>query len=360
MFARSTLPGNTRASDSGTSRQYGSHAFFLFCRVVDRPTVFSLMDTTTPVIAIVLPCYNEQEALPETLPVLLNLLDTLKCDNLISDESYILCVDDGSKDKTWAVIKDYNGRNSTVKGLTLTHNRGHQYALLAGLMSAMQNCDAAISIDADLQDEPAAIVEMIAKYKEGAEIVYGVRNSRATDSWFKRNSARAFYKLQSIMGLQTVYDHADYRLMSKRALEILSQYKESNLFLRGIIPQIGLETAIVKYDRNERIAGESKYPLKKMLLFSIDGITSFTSQPMRWIFGLGLILLMVDIFIGIYVFISYLSGNVVSGWASIMLSVWFLGSVVLIALGIIGEYIGKIFIEVKSRPRYNIKETVGF
>lgn len=312
-----------------------------------------------PVIAIVIPCYNEELALPETMKVLTGIFDTLKSEGTIADESFILCVDDGSKDNTWSVIRDLNTINRSIKGITLAHNRGHQYALLAGLMTAKECCDAAISMDADLQDDPMAVVEMIRLFKDGAEIVYGVRNSRATDTWFKRNSARAFYKLQSIMGLQTVYDHADYRLMSRRALDILGQYHESNLFLRGIVPQIGLSTAIVKYDRNERIAGESKYPLTKMLAFSVDGITSFSAKPIRWIFTIGLILLVLDIFVAIYVIVSMLCGVTVSGWSSIMLSVWFLGSLILMSIGIVGEYIGKIFVEVKSRPRYNIEESIG-
>ncbi|MDE6310922.1 MAG: glycosyltransferase family 2 protein [Muribaculaceae bacterium] len=314
---------------------------------------------TPPVIAIVLPCYNEEKALPETIKVLSELCGSLKKDGRISEKSFIICVDDGSSDKTWEVIDRLHQKDKNVKGITLAHNRGHQYALLAGLMTAKEYCNAAISIDADLQDDPNAIVEMLDKFNDGAEIVYGVRSSRSSDTWFKRNSARCFYKLQSIMGLQTIYDHADYRLMSRRALDILSQYRECNLFLRGIVPLIGLETAIVYYNRNPRVAGESKYPLKKMLQFSIDGITSFSASPMRWIFGLGIGLLLLDIMVSIYVLISYLYGETVSGWSSLMLSVWFLGSIVLISLGVVGEYIGKIFTEVKARPRYNIKNSIG-
>lgn len=310
-----------------------------------------------PVIGIVVPCYNEEEALHHSIPVLTDILQELVASEEISNKSYILCVDDGSKDKTWAVIKDLNAKNPMVKGLALAHNRGHQFALLAGLMSAKNDCDAVISIDADLQDDPKAIIRMVELYKQGNEIVYGVRKSRETDSWFKRQSARSLYKLQNSMGLQTIYDHADYRLMSKRALEILSQYEEQNLFLRGIVPLIGLQTAIVYYDRNVRVAGESKYPLGKMLSFSIDGITSFTAKPIRWIFLCGLIMLILDILVALYVFGSYIWGHPVSGWSSIMLSIWFLGSIILISIGIVGEYIGKIYTESKHRPRYNIKET---
>lgn len=314
------------------------------------------MNTSLPRIAIVMPCYNEEQALPISSAEILSLLDKMSQENLISSDSYILCCNDGSKDNTWAVIQSLHSKDNRVKGISLAHNRGHQYALLAGLMTAKDNCDAAISIDADLQDDPNAIVEMVQKFREGKEIVYGVRSSRKTDTWFKRTTAHAFYSFQNVMGLETVYDHADYRLMSRRALELLSQYGEENLFLRGIVPQIGLDTDIVKYERNVRVAGESKYPLSKMLSFSIDGITSFSARPMRWIFMIGLILLVIDVFVAVYVLFAFVENNAVSGWTSLMLSVWFLGSLILMGLGIVGEYIGKIFIEVKNRPRYAIKD----
>ena len=223
-----------------------------------------------PRIAIVIPCYNEEQALPITAREILALIDRMADDEMISRDSYILCCNDGSRDATWKVITDLHAADNRLKGISLAHNRGHQYALLAGLMTAKDACDAAISIDADLQDDPNAIIEMVRKFRDGKEIVFGVRSSRKTDTWFKRTTAHAFYSFQNAMGLETVYDHADYRLMSHRALELLSQYGESNLFLRGIIPQIGLETDIVTYERNERVAGESKYPLSKMLSFSID------------------------------------------------------------------------------------------
>lgn len=315
-------------------------------------------ETTLPVIAIVIPCYNEEEALPSTVSVLRTVLANLVSEEKISSRSYIFCVDDGSRDNTWEIIKQLNARHDDVKGLTLAHNRGHQYALLAGLMTVRNCCDAAISIDADLQDDPEAIVDMVNSYRGGNEIVYGVRRSRSTDTWFKRNSARGFYKLQAAMGLETVYDHADYRLMSRRALDILSEYEEHNIFLRGIVPQIGLNTAVVYYDRKERVAGESKYPLKKMIAFSVDGITSFSAKPMKWIFSVGLVLLVLDVLVACYVLISYFRGDAVSGWSSTMLSLWFLGSLILMGLGIVGEYVGKIFVEVKNRPRYNVKEIV--
>lgn len=311
---------------------------------------------TPPVIAIVVPCYNEAPALPHTLPELKNLLSKMSAEGLIDTRSYILCCDDGSRDDTWQIIAAEHAADPRVKGISLAHNRGHQYALLAGLMTARDHCDAAISIDADLQDDPQAIVEMIEKFNEGCEIVFGVRSSRQTDTLFKRSTARLFYKFQNKMGLETIYDHADYRLMSNRALNLLSEYGESNLFLRGIIPQIGLKTAIVKYERHQRVAGESKYPLSKMLSFSIDGITSFTSKPIRLIFFTGLILLLIDVAMALYVFISYFGHDVIPGWTSLMLSVWFLGSLILIGLGVVGEYVGKIFNEVKGRPRFAIKE----
>ncbi|MBD5285763.1 MAG: glycosyltransferase family 2 protein [Bacteroides sp.] len=314
------------------------------------------MEHHLPVIAIVIPCYNEEEALPISAEKLLSLLDRMTADGLISPKSYIMCSNDGSSDATWDVITKLHLRDSRIKGVSLAHNRGHQYALLAGLMEARNHCDAAISIDADLQDDPEAIVEMIKLFREGKEIVYGVRSSRQSDTWFKRTTAHAFYKMQKRMGLDTVYDHADYRLMSNRALDLLSEYGESNLFLRGIVPQIGLDTAIVTYERHERVAGESKYPLGKMLSFSIDGITSFSAKPIRFIFATGVILLFVDIIVAIYVLTSYFAHTTYSGWTSLMISVWFLGSLILIGIGIVGEYVGKIFTEVKQRPRFAIKD----
>lgn len=311
-----------------------------------------------PKISIVLPCFNESEALPITSQVLLALLDKLIDEQLIEPSSYILCCDDGSTDGSWEIIKSIHAQDSRLKGISLAHNKGHQNALLAGLMTVMDNCDVAISIDADLQDDPNAIKLMLQEYINGKEIVYGVRCNRDVDSWFKRTSAHLFYKFQQIMGLETIYDHADYRLMSNRALHLLAEYDESNLFLRGIIPQIGLESTIVKYHRDERIAGKSKYSLRKMLSFSVDGITSFSAKPMRMIFGIGLILLLLDIIVAGYVLFSYFSHNTISGWTSLMLSVWFLGGLILMSIGIMGEYVGKIFTEVKHRPKYAIKETL--
>lgn len=294
-----------------------------------------------------------------SVPKMLEMLDELSGLQLASPDSYILLCNDGSRDATWSVIERMHIADRRVKGISLAHNRGHQYVLLAGLMTVRDKCDAAISIDADLQDDPRAIVEMVRKFNEGVEIVYGVRSSRDTDTWFKRTTAHAFYAFQKKMGLETVYDHADYRLMSNRALGLLGQYGESNLFLRGIVPQIGLKSDVVTYARDERVAGESKYPLAKMLSFSIDGITSFSARPMRWIFLTGIVLLVIALLVSIYVFTSYFySDHISAGWASIMLSIWVLGSLILIAIGVVGEYIGKIFNEVKHRPRYAISDTL--
>lgn len=309
------------------------------------------------IIAIVVPCYNESEALPISVPQMLNILDKLVKLKLASKDSYILLCNDGSTDNTWQIIEDMHIADRRVKGISLAHNRGHQNVLLAGLMTVMNNCDAAISIDADLQDDPEAIIKMVDKFNEGKEVIFGVRSSREKDSWFKRTTAHAFYSFQKSMGLDTIYDHADYRLMSNRALQLLSQYTESNLFLRGIIPQIGLKTDIVTYERDKRVAGESKYPLTKMLSFSIDGITSFSARPMRWIFMTGLVLLLIDLLVGAYVLISYFfSDHISAGWTSIMLSIWALGSLILMSIGVVGEYIGKIFVEVKHRPRYAVSD----
>lgn len=316
------------------------------------------MNRKTPTLAIVIPCYNEEEALPITAKRLLALLDTMSAGQLISPDSYIMCSNDGSKDRTWEVISELHKSDNRVKGISLAHNRGHQNALLAGLMAVMNRCDVSVSIDADLQDDPEAIIKMVEDYRKGIDIVYGVRSSRDTDTWFKRTSAHAFYSFQKKMGLDTIYDHADYRLMDNDALCLLSEYGEKNLFLRGIVPSIGLKSSIVTYARSERVAGESKYPLSKMISLSIDGITSFSAKPMRMIFLTGFILLVLDLIVALYVLVSYFRHVTISGWSSLMLSVWFLGSLVLIGLGIVGEYIGKIFIEVKNRPRYAVAEEI--
>lgn len=327
-------------------------------RLQPQPTTKAVMDRERPVIALVVPCYNEEEGLQQCCDVLGGVLERMTGEGIASDRSFILLVDDGSRDRTWDVIRALHASRPDVRGISLAHNRGQYNAIFAGLMTVRSMCDAAISIDADLQDSPEAVVEMVRRFREGADIVYGVRASRETDSWFKRNSARAFYRLQRSMGLDIVYDHSEFRLMDRTSLDILAEFGESNLYLRGIMPYIGLRSAIVRYDRSARTTGTTKYSLGKLLSVSIDGITSFTAKPMRLIFMLGLLLLLVDVAVSVWVLVSHFRGYAISGWSSIMLSLWFLGSVVLISLGIIGEYIGKIFVEVKRRPRYNIAESL--
>ena len=309
-----------------------------------------------PRLAIVGPCYNAQEVLPSTLRTLTALLLRMDYDGLIAPDSYVLCVDDGSRDDTWSIICGAHKDNPLVKGISFAHNSGHQNALIAGLNTVMDRCDCAVTIDADLQDDPEAIIKMVKEFRQGSEIVFGVRSSRDSDTWFKRTSARCFYKLQKAMGVETVYDHADFRLMSNRAIHLLGEYGESNMYLRGIVVRIGLPTAVVTYPRTARMAGETKYPLSRMLSLSIDGITSFTAKPMRYIFYLGFILLVIDVIVAIWALLSYSHGHTVSGWTSLILSVWFLGSLILMSIGVVGEYIGKIFVEVKHRPRYAIRE----
>lgn len=306
-------------------------------------------------LAIVVPCYNEEAMLAETVRQLKDVLGALIKKGKIEESSYMLLVDDGSRDRTWSLIQEAYGQEPLVRGLKLAGNVGHQNALLAGLMTAKEDSDICISIDADLQDDVAVMEEMVDKYKEGCDIVYGVRNDRTSDTFFKRTTAQGFYKLQHMMGIRTVYNHADYRLMSRRAVAQLGQYRERNLFLRGIMPLIGYETGCVYYERKERMAGESKYPLSKMLKFAFDGITSFSTKPMTYIMGMGILLVFASLLAAVYVFVSMVRGQVVSGWSSIMLSLWFIGGMMLFALGLIGQYIGKIYIEVKQRPRYNIE-----
>jgi glycosyltransferase involved in cell wall biosynthesis len=307
-------------------------------------------------LAIVVPCYNEEEMLPITTPALLGKLDELVAEGLIDDDSYVLYVNDGSKDKTWDVIEAHHANDNRIKGLKLAGNVGHQFALTAGLITAKDSSDITISIDADLQDDINVFKDMILKYKEGCDIVYGVRNSRKKDSFFKRTTAQGFYKVMSLMGAKTVYNHADFRLMSKRAVEQFSNYKEINLYLRGIIPLIGYQTDCVYYERLERQKGESKYPLKKMLALAFEGITSFSVKPISLITVLGTIVVILSICAFVYAIISYFFGTVEPGWASLIVSIWFLGGVQLISVGLIGQYIGKIYVEVKHRPRYNIEK----
>lgn len=302
---------------------------------------------------VVVPCFNECEVFPFTVKELTQLLSNLVSDNKISDKSRILFVDDGSRDNTWQLISDEYKVNKFVCGLKLAANVGHQNALFAGLMAAKDLCDITVSIDADLQDDTKTISDMVDKYYEGCDIVYGVRNNRKKDSFFKRTTAQLFYKLMNKMGAKTVYNHADFRLMSSRAVEQLSNYGERNMFLRGIVPLIGYKTDCVYYERKERMAGESKYPLKKMVSFAFDGITSFSIKPISFIFTLGLIIIFCSIVAAIYALIAFFCGNTVPGWTSLMLSIWFIGGVQLVSVGLIGQYIGKVYIESKHRPRYN-------
>lgn len=308
------------------------------------------------VLAIVVPCYNEEEVLPQTNQQLRGLLDTMMRDGLVGQGSYLLYVDDGSRDRTWMIIEGYSNSDAHVRCLKLAGNVGHQNALMAGLETARQDADIIVSIDADLQDDIKAIPEMVKKYDDGCDIVYGVRRKRTTDTLFKRTTAQMFYRFMSGMGVKSVYNHADFRLMSQRAVDALCQYEERNLFLRGLVPLLGYKTDQVLYDRLERQAGESKYPLSKMLSFAIDGVTSFSVKPLRLIFDLGLIFLLISLCILIYVIVALCQGRGVQGWASLMLSIWFVGGCVLICLSIIAAYIGRIYTEEKHRPRYNIEK----
>lgn len=307
-------------------------------------------------IYFVVPCYNEQEVLPETSKRLLAKLESLVEKCKISADSRIVFVDDGSRDDTYKIICELHAQDERFCGIKLSRNRGHQNALLAGLMTVKDKCDAAISLDADLQDDIDVIDEFIEKFSEGCDVVYGVRSSRTTDTAFKRTTALAFYKLMLFLGVEMVYNHADYRLMSSRALNALSDFKEVNLFLRGIVPLVGFKSATVSYERHERFAGESKYPLKKMLAFAVDGITSFSVKPIRMVFSIGVIIFLCSIAVLIYSLIRWAMGHTVTGWTTLIISIWALGGIQLLSLGLVGEYIGKIYKEVKARPKFIIDE----
>lgn len=309
-------------------------------------------------LAIVVPCYNEEEMLPMTTNALSEVLDVLIRKGKVSEDSFVLYVDDGSKDATWRIITEHFEKNPKISGLKLAGNVGHQYALTAGMLEVMERADIMISIDADLQDDVGVMEEMIDKYHEGCDIVYGVRNDRKKDSFFKRTTAQAFYKVMAMFGVKTIYNHADYRLMSRRALQHFSKYEEVNLYLRGVMPLIGYQTDCVYYERKERALGQSKYPLKKMLALAWNGITSFSVKPIDFITLLGGVLVFLSVVAAIYAFVSYLGGHVVAGWTSLILSIWFIGGVQLFAIGLIGQYIGKIYMEVKHRPRYNIETSL--
>ena len=306
---------------------------------------------------IVIPCYNEEDVLRETARQLLAKMDSMS--KKISGGSRIVFVNDGSKDKTWDIIKELHQSNPVYSGINLSRNRGHQNALLAGLMTVKDYCDMAISMDADLQDYIGAIDEMVDKFYRGYDIVYGVRSKRNTDTFFKRFTAEGFYKMMSALGADTVYNHADYRLMSKRALEGLAKFKEVNLFLRGMVPMIGYSSATVYYVRNERFAGESKYPLKKMLAFAFEGITSLSTKPIRIIVMLGSIILGVSVLMLIWSVAGFYRGTTVPGWASIMVSIWGIGGILILSVGVVGEYIGKIYLETKERPRYIVESFIN-
>ncbi len=304
----------------------------------------------------VIPCYNEEQVLPETAKRLKDKVRALIQKGKIDEGSRILFVNDGSADRTWEIIRALHEQDPLYSGINLSRNRGHQNALLAGLMTAKDYADMVISMDADLQDDIDAVDEMIEKYLQGIDIVYGVRSSRAKDTFFKKATAEGFYKIMNTMGANTVFNHADYRLMSRRSLEGLSEFQEVNLFLRGIVPMIGFSWDVVYYERGERFAGESKYPLKKMLSFAIEGITSLSTKPIRMITGLGFFIFLVSIGMLIYSLVRHFTGATIVGWTTLMVSVWAIGGLILLSLGVVGEYIGKIYLETKARPRYLIEE----
>lgn len=309
---------------------------------------------------IVVPCYKEEAVLPETSKRLRAKVESLQAQGKISDRSRVMFVNDGSKDKTWELIEQFHNEAPQVfSGVNLSRNRGHQNALLAGLMTAVNYADMVISMDADLQDDVDAVDAMVDAYHNGFDVVYGVRSSRQTDTFFKRFTAESFYKLMKALGVDIVFNHADYRLMSKRALEGLAQFEEVNLFLRGIVPQIGYPWTTVEYERHERFAGESKYPLKKMLAFAFDGITSFSVKPMRLILSLGVVVFSISILMLLWALISKLTGSAQVGWTSMIGSIWLIGGIQLLSLGVIGEYIGKIYSESKRRPRFLIERVLN-
>ena len=311
-----------------------------------------------PVLYIVIPCYNEEEALPITAEKLIALTDDMIRRSLIDANSRITLVDDGSRDRTWQVVSDLCKRDKRFEGVKLAHNAGHMNALWAGMTMAAKKCDCVITIDADLQDDINAMYGFLEKYSEGADVVSGVRSSRKKDTFFKRSTAQGFYKLMNRMGVEMVYNHADYRLLSRRALEALLSFGEVNMFLRGMVPMLGFNTAIVEYERGERVAGESKYPLKKMIAFAMEGVTSLSNKPIRLVTLAGVICGLLGVVMAIYVLVSLFRGHSVAGWASIMMSIWLLGGMQLVALGLIGEYVGKIYMETKRRPKFILEEYI--
>jgi glycosyltransferase involved in cell wall biosynthesis len=313
-----------------------------------------------PVLAIVVPCYNEKDVLPETAKQLHGILRKLIDSNAISSNSKVCFVDDGSKDCTWELIEKFCAENpENFAGIKLSRNRGHQNALLCGLISVKEFADVSISIDADLQDDISVIEEMLQLYSSGCEIVYGVRSNRDKDSFFKRTTAQVFYRLMDILGAHMIYNHADFRLMGKHALNALAEFKEANLFLRGIIPMLGFKTGIAYYERKKRLAGESKYPFSKMLKFAIEGITSFSTKPIKIITILGIVIFIISLAMIIYSMIQYFQGNTISGWSSTICSIWSLCGLILFSIGIVGEYVGKIYLESKQRPRFIVEKKSG-
>lgn len=305
---------------------------------------------------LVIPCYNEEEVLPETAKRLKDKLSSLVQAGKIHPDSRIVFVNDGSRDKTWEIIQELHGEDIVFSGINLSRNRGHQNALLAGLMTVKDHADMVISMDADLQDDINAVDAMVDKYLDGFDIVYGVRSSRDKDTFFKKATAEGFYKLMNVMGANTVFNHADYRLMSRRALDGLAEFGEVNLFLRGVVPMIGYPCDIVYYERGERFAGKSKYPFGKMLSFAIEGITSLSTKPIRMITGLGFFIFIVSIGMLIYSIVRHFMGATIVGWTTLMVSVWAIGGLILLSLGVVGEYIGKIYLETKARPRFLIEQ----
>jgi len=310
----------------------------------------------SPVLYIIIPCYNEQEVLPVTAPLFLEQLRSMQAEGLISSDSKIMFVNDGSRDKTWEIIKDLSAQNSSFVGISQSRNRGHQNAVLAGLMEAYSKCDITISIDCDGQDDITAMTDMVKEYLSGSEVVYGVRSSRKTDTFFKRTTAEGFYKFLKLMGVEVVFNHADYRLISSKVLKEFAAFKEVNLFLRGMVPLVGFKSSSVYYERKERMAGETHYPLSKMIALAVDGITSLSVKPLRLISSLGLFMSLISFAGLIWAVVSKLTGNAADGWASIVCIICLLSSVQLVCIGILGEYIGKIYMEVKKRPRYIISE----
>lgn len=312
------------------------------------------MTVNKPKLTVIVPCYNEEPVLPETIRRLSEVLDGLIREGLATSDSNLLFVDDGSNDRTWTLIHEAHLRDPRVTGLKLSRNVGHQKALLAGMETASGHADCVISIDADLQDDVGVMRDFLLKYLEGFDVVYGVRRRRDTDTWFKRTSASLFYRFMNGLGIKLVPHHADYRLLSRRALAELCRYRESNLFLRGIVPLVGFSSAVVHYDRKERFAGRSKYPLRRMLGFAFDGITSFSVAPIRWVTAMGFVILLTGLAAGLYVLMQKWFGRTEAGWTSLMLSIWMLGGLQLVGIGLIGEYIGKMFTEVKNRPKYAV------